>query len=89
MRPLRGADGIEVRPHHTVLHNSIHRVDDDLMVNLHAYGTRAPDVPVVYLTRTEADDAAAIYLGSFERVRGGAEQPGLQQVPVMPADRQR
>ncbi|MBG0820423.1 hypothetical protein HS048_06685 [Planomonospora sp. ID91781] len=78
MRPLRDADGIEVRPHRTVLHNSIHRVDDDLMVDLHAYGTRAPDAPVIYLARTEADDAAVTYLGCFERVRGGAEQPGLQ-----------
>ncbi|WP_157237457.1 hypothetical protein [Planomonospora sphaerica] len=48
------------------------------MVNLQAYGTRASDAPVIYLARTDADDAAVTYLGCFERVRGGAEQPGLQ-----------
>ncbi|WP_449060470.1 hypothetical protein [Planomonospora algeriensis] len=35
-----------------------------------------PDAPVTYLTRTETDNTAVIYLGSFfERVWTGAEPP--------------
>ncbi|WP_089213164.1 XRE family transcriptional regulator [Streptosporangium subroseum] len=67
-RPLRNVEGIEIRLHRTVLYNSIYRADDDLMVNLHAYGTRAPEAPVIYMTRTEDGSAATTYLDSFERV---------------------
>ncbi|GIH78344.1 helix-turn-helix transcriptional regulator [Planobispora longispora] len=67
-QPLQNIEGIEIRLHRTVLYNSIYRADDDLLVNLHAYGTRAADAPVIYLTHTEADNTAATYLDSFERV---------------------
>ncbi|WP_371782855.1 XRE family transcriptional regulator [Streptosporangium subroseum] len=72
-RPLQNTDGVEIRLHHTVLYNSIYRADDDLMVNLHAYGTRAPEAPVIYLTRSEAGSTATTYLNSFERVWDSAE----------------
>ncbi|MER6828970.1 helix-turn-helix transcriptional regulator [Streptosporangium sp. NPDC000563] len=71
--PLQGAEGIEIRLHGTVLYNSIYRADDELLVNLHAYGTRASDAPVIYLKRTESDSAAAIYLDSFERIWAKAQ----------------
>ncbi|GAT70256.1 XRE family transcriptional regulator [Planomonospora sphaerica] len=72
-RPLQDVEGIEVRLHRTVLYNSIYRADDSLLVNLHAYGTRAPEAPVIYLTRTETDNAAMTYLDSFERVWSSTE----------------
>ncbi|GAA4183985.1 XRE family transcriptional regulator [Streptosporangium oxazolinicum] len=67
-RPLLTTPGIEIRLHGTVLYNSIYRADDELLVNLHAYGTRASEAPVIYLTCTEANSAAMTYLDSFERV---------------------
>ncbi|MFJ2034301.1 XRE family transcriptional regulator [Streptosporangium sp. NPDC087985] len=72
-RPLQNVDGVEIRLHQTVLYNSIYCADDDLLVNLHAYGTRAPEAPVIYLTHTETDSTATTYLDSFERVWNSAE----------------
>ncbi|WP_329086885.1 XRE family transcriptional regulator [Streptosporangium sp. NBC_01469] len=66
--PLLATPGIEIRLHGTVLYNSIYRADDELLVNLHAYGTRASEAPVIYLAHTESHSAAATYLDSFERV---------------------
>ncbi|MEU4540910.1 XRE family transcriptional regulator [Streptosporangium sp. NPDC023825] len=75
-RPLQDIEGIEIRRHRTVLYNSIYRADDSLLVNLHVYGTRASEAPVIYLTRTEADNAALTYLDSFERVWTSTETAG-------------
>jgi hypothetical protein len=58
----------EIRLHQTVLYNSIYRVDDDLLVNAHAYGTPAAEAPVIHLRATEPAAAAATYLSSFEGV---------------------
>lgn len=71
-QPLQAVDGIEIRLHDTILYNSIYRVDNDLLVNLHIYGTRAPEAPVIYVTGNEPDSTATIYLDSFERVWSGA-----------------
>lgn len=68
LKPFQDLEGAEVRAHGTVLYNSIYRADDTLLVNTHAYGTPAPQAPVMRLHRTEADGAAAMYLTSFERV---------------------
>ncbi|MEU6740516.1 XRE family transcriptional regulator [Streptosporangium sandarakinum] len=65
---LRDVEGIEIRLHRTVLYNSIYRADDSLLVNLHAYGTRASEAPVIYLAGTENGNAATTYLDSFECV---------------------
>ena len=66
--PLLTTPGIKIRLHSTVLYNSIYRADDELLINLHTYGTRASEAPVIYLARSEAESAAATYLDSFERV---------------------
>ncbi|MFI7539545.1 XRE family transcriptional regulator [Streptosporangium sp. NPDC049376] len=71
-RPLGDVEGIEIRLHGTILYNSIYRADNDLLVNLHAYGTRASDAPVVYITGNEPNSTAATYLDSFERVWSNA-----------------
>ncbi|GIH91685.1 XRE family transcriptional regulator [Planobispora siamensis] len=71
-QPLQDVEGIDIRLHRTALYNSIYRADDDLLINLHAYGTRAPEAPVIYLTRSETDSMAATYLDSFERLWAGA-----------------
>ncbi|MER5325670.1 hypothetical protein [Streptosporangium roseum] len=74
-QPLRDLDGVDIRLHRTVLYNSIYRADDELLVNLHAYGTRAPEAPVIYVTHSQADSPATTYLDSFERVWISAESP--------------
>jgi transcriptional regulator with XRE-family HTH domain len=67
-RPLNGLDNIEIRLHRTVLYNSIYRADNELLINLHTYGTPAANAPVLHLRKTTDTDIAAVYLGSFERI---------------------
>ncbi|ETK33378.1 XRE family transcriptional regulator [Microbispora sp. ATCC PTA-5024] len=72
-RPLTEVDGVEIRLHRTVLYNSIYRADDDLLVNVHAYGTTAAQAPLLYLAATTDEDSAAVYRTSLERVWATAE----------------
>ncbi|MFI6321549.1 XRE family transcriptional regulator [Nonomuraea sp. NPDC050556] len=67
-RPLQELPGTEIRLHRTVLYNSIYRADDDLLINTHAYGTTAPQAPVMHLRQADTEGAAAVYLTSIERV---------------------
>ncbi|WP_344917883.1 hypothetical protein [Streptosporangium oxazolinicum] len=72
-RPFQDVEGGELRLHRTVLYNSIYRADNELLINLHAYGTRAPEAPVIYLTHTEANSTATTYL---------ADLPGLCRLAI-------
>ncbi|MFI9561719.1 helix-turn-helix domain-containing protein, partial [Nonomuraea endophytica] len=65
--PLQEIPSAEIRLHRTVLYNSIYRADDDLYVNTHAYGTKAPDAPVIRLHHATPDGTTATYLTSLER----------------------
>ncbi|MGI5487972.1 hypothetical protein [Microtetraspora malaysiensis] len=56
-----------------MLYNSIYRADDDLLANIHAYGTPAAQAPVIHIRATENGDTAAVYLTSLERVWATAE----------------
>jgi hypothetical protein len=67
-RPVRGADGVEIRLHRTVLYNSIYRGDDQILVNPHIYGATAANSPVLHLQRVPGGDMVTTYLESFERV---------------------
>ena len=75
-RPLSTVENIEIRLHRTVLYNSIYRADDQLLVNQHTYGIRAAQASVVCLRDADGGETlsemAALYLGSFERVRAGS-----------------
>src|SRR6266571_2986235 len=50
-RPL--LDVAELRLHDTVLYNSIYRFDNDMLVNVHAYGLLAAYTPVFHLRRVD------------------------------------
>ena len=71
-RPLSTVENIEIRLHRTVLYNSIYRADDQLLVNQHTYGIPATEAPMVCLRNADDGEMAALYLGSFERVRAGS-----------------
>ncbi|MFC6086808.1 phospholipase D-like domain-containing protein [Sphaerisporangium aureirubrum] len=64
--PLQGTEGVEIRLHHTVLYNSIYRADDDLLINLHAYGTPAAQAPVMHIHTHNDTSTATTYLTSIE-----------------------
>ncbi|MFE0146230.1 XRE family transcriptional regulator [Nonomuraea sp. NPDC059007] len=66
--PLQEVPSAGIRLHRTVLYNSIYRADDDLFVNAHAYGTKAPDAPVIHLHHVGPHGTTAVYLTGLERV---------------------
>lgn len=68
-RPL--ADVAEVRLHDTPLYNSIYRFDDELLVNVHAYGILAAYTPTLRIRRLDGQFFNT-YLESFERVWASA-----------------
>ena len=67
-RPLARSDNIEIRLHEAVLYNSIYRVDDQLFVNQHTYGTPAAHSPVFCLHESDDGGMMITYLHSFERL---------------------
>ncbi|HEY3004696.1 MAG TPA: DUF5919 domain-containing protein [Kribbellaceae bacterium] len=70
--------GVDVRLHDTILYNSLYRFDDDLLVNLHAYGTGAPQNPVMHLRRVPGGRLFNHYMTSFDAVWDTAK-------PLIPA----
>jgi hypothetical protein len=67
-QPLGALDSVQIRLHDTVLYNSIYLADDQVLVNTHVYGTRAPNAPVLHLRRVAGGDMVNTYTESFERV---------------------
>ena len=68
MEPAFDVPGVEVRLHETTLYNSIFRFDDDLLVNMHAYGAVAAKSPVMHVRRIAGGRLFPHYMTSFERV---------------------
>jgi transcriptional regulator with XRE-family HTH domain len=62
---------VEIRLHDTPLYNSIYRFDDEMLVNVHAYGILAAYTPVIRLRRVDGAYFNT-YQESFERVWGSA-----------------
>lgn len=71
-------DGIEFRLHDTPLYNSVYRFDDEMLVNVHAYGILAAYTPVMHLRRVDGAFFNT-YLESFERVWASARVPGWRK----------
>jgi hypothetical protein len=67
-------DGVELRMHDTPLYNSIYRFDDEMLVNVHAYGILAAYTPVMHLRRVDGAFFNT-YVESFERVWASASMP--------------
>ncbi|MDG4824916.1 hypothetical protein O7635_23960 [Asanoa sp. WMMD1127] len=67
-RILGRQQGIEVRTHNTTLYNSIYRADNEIMINMHVFGTPAADAPVLRLNADLSPETASVYQTSFERV---------------------
>lgn len=67
-RPLIGVPGIEVRTHGTMLYNSVYRGDDQMLVNVHVWGTNAYSAPVWHLRRSDGGKVFDTYAESFNAV---------------------
>ncbi|WP_197682483.1 DUF5919 domain-containing protein [Jiangella sp. DSM 45060] len=79
LRELRHESGVEIRFHQTTLYNSIYRFDDDLLANVHTYGSPAPHSPVLHLRRAPGGRVFDHYMNSFERVWAKAVPAAEQQ----------
>lgn len=85
VQPAFEVPGVEVRLHRTTLYNSIFRFDDDLLVNMHAYGAVAAKSPVMHVRRIAGGRLFPHYMESFDRVWDDAQplrvgSPHLQAV---------
>lgn len=56
VEPLADIDGVELRCHHTTLHNSVFRFDDEMIVNMHVYGQPGAYAPAMHLLRLAGGD---------------------------------
>lgn len=66
-KPLARVDGVEFHLHRTTLYNSILRFDDQMLVNMHAYGTYGYVAPLMHLRRTPGGELFDTYASSFEK----------------------
>lgn len=68
LAPALDHPGVEIRLHDHTLYASLFRFDDDLLVNLHVWGSPAASNPVLHL-RTEHDaDLVTSWQAGFDRV---------------------
>ncbi|WP_194828597.1 helix-turn-helix transcriptional regulator [Nocardia sp. XZ_19_231] len=68
VRHLGDIDGVELRYHDTTLYNSIFRFDDEMIVNMHAYGLPGAHAPAMHIRQLPAGDLFDTYMTSFEYV---------------------
>ncbi|WP_069167247.1 helix-turn-helix domain-containing protein [Nocardia altamirensis] len=72
VEPLGNIDGVELRYHDTTLYNSVFRFDDEMIVNMHAYGLPGAYAPAMHLRQLPAGDLFETYMTSFEYVWSNA-----------------
>jgi transcriptional regulator with XRE-family HTH domain len=75
--------GVSVRLHETTLYNSLYRFDDDLLVNMHAYGAVDSKSPVMHVRRIEGGRLFPHYMESFEKVWTAAKPLATQALARM------
>lgn len=66
-KPLAQVEGVSFHLHRTTLYNSILRFDDQMLVNMHAYGTYGYVAPLMHLRRSATGDLFDTYVASFEK----------------------
>ena len=67
-RPLAGVGGVDFHMHRTTLYNTMIRMDDQMLVNQHIYGTYGYVAPVLHLRRIDTGDLFATYERSIDKV---------------------
>ena len=85
-RPLRDLDGVEIRLHGTVLYTSIYRADDELLVNLHAYGMGAAQAPV-FRVHGDRPTTSPASISTASSASGKTQGPLTFKAPDAPGDR--
>jgi hypothetical protein len=70
-------EAVELRLHDTPLYNSVYRFDDELLVNVHAYGILAAHTPVMHRSRVPATGRGPTSPDQAQRRRNGASATPL------------
>ncbi len=68
LKPLTDTAGIHIRSHQTQRFNSIHRVDDQMLLILHTTETPTPRAPLLHLQRQEEGGLFHLFAEHFERI---------------------
>lgn len=66
-KPLALVEGVTFHLHRTTLYNSILRFDNQMLINMHVYGTYGYVAPLMHLRRSESGDLFDTYAASFEK----------------------
>lgn len=73
LTPHLQTSGLQVRTHQTTLYTSIFRVDDDMIVNFHVYGSPGRNNPVMVFSRSDEPRLWTTFEDAFTRVWDQAE----------------
>ncbi|WP_100485156.1 helix-turn-helix domain-containing protein [Mycobacteroides abscessus] len=68
LRPYTATPGFDVRTHQTTLYTSIFRVDTDMIINFHIYGSPGRDNPVMIFSRNQEPRLWATFERAFNQV---------------------
>jgi transcriptional regulator with XRE-family HTH domain len=67
VRDIR-APGFEARMHDTTLYTSIYRADNELLANIHVYGSVAGQSPVLHIRRLPGGRVFDQYMTAFDKI---------------------
>ncbi len=73
LRPYTTTPGVDVRTHETTLYTSIFRVDDQMIINFHIYGSPGRDNPVMIFSQQQEPRLWATFERAFIRVWDDAQ----------------
>lgn len=83
LRPYTTTPGLDVRTHETTLYTSVFRVDDDMIINFHIYGSPGRDNPVMIFSRQQEPRLWATFERAFTRVWDHARPLTLPTNPAL------
>jgi len=73
LTPRAKTPGLQIRTHQTALYSSMFRVDDDMIVNFHIYGSPGRDNPVMVFAQADQPRLWATFDQAFNRVWDNAK----------------
>ena len=73
LAPRATTPGLAIRMHQTTLYTSMFRVDDDMIVNFHIYGSPGRNNPVMVFARADEPRLWATFDQAFNRVWDNAK----------------
>src|SRR5271166_2769833 len=73
LAPWATTPGLQIRKHQTTLYTSMFRVDDDMIVNFHVYGSPGRNNPVMVFAKADQPRLWATFDQAFNRIWDNAK----------------